>query len=157
MSGQHIWIMSQPCLNRSLLPGILISSFSIRRKSTFAGSLDILMLTALYSVWLERLTHVATPWMWLLHVMSAASSREWFPLLTYLYMTLKQTAQEAILEFIWHWIEKHAPQQRKILTLRPNAPWHNEELRESKHKRRKAERLWRGTQLNVHYQLYRDQ
>jgi hypothetical protein len=54
-------------------------------------------------------------------------------------------------------IEKHAPLQRKIITLRPNAPWYTEELRESKHKRRKAERLWRRTQLNIHHQLYRDQ
>ena len=40
-------------------------------------------------------------------------------------------------------IEKHASLQRKIITLRPNAPWYTEELRESKQKRRKAERLCR--------------
>ena len=53
--------------------------------------------------------------------------------------------------------EKHADLQREIITLRPNAPWYTEKLRESKHKRRKAERLWRRIQLNIHHQLYRYQ
>ena len=37
-------------------------------------------------------------------------------------------------------INKHAPLQRKTITLRPNAPWYTEELQEEKHNCRKAER-----------------
>ena len=54
-------------------------------------------------------------------------------------------------------IEKHAPLQRNIITLRfllhPNAPWYPEELLELNHKRRDTERLWRRAQLNIHHQL----
>ena len=39
-------------------------------------------------------------------------------------------------------IEKKVPLQRKIITLRLNAPWYTEELQESKQRRQKAERLW---------------
>ena len=39
-----------------------------------------------------------------------------------------------------------------------NAPRYTEELRESKHhKRRKAERIWRRNSLNIDHQLYSDQ
>jgi exonuclease III len=34
-------------------------------------------------------------------------------------------------------IDKHAPLQVKTITLRPNAPWYTENIREAKHKRRK--------------------
>jgi exonuclease III len=53
-------------------------------------------------------------------------------------------------------LDKHAPLQKRIVTLRPNALWYTEELREAKHKRRKAERLWRRTKLTIHHQLYKD-
>ncbi|KAK2144742.1 hypothetical protein LSH36_734g01020 [Paralvinella palmiformis] len=43
----------------------------------------------------------------------------------------------------------------KIITLRPNAPWYTEDIREDKHKRRKAERLWRRTKLTVHHQMFK--
>ena len=54
-------------------------------------------------------------------------------------------------------IEKHAPLQTRVITLRPNAPWYNEKLREEKQKRRKAERLWRRTRLTIHHQMYKEQ
>lgn len=54
-------------------------------------------------------------------------------------------------------IDKHAPLQTKTITLRPNAPWYTDELRDAKHKRRKAERLWRRTKLTVHHQLFKEQ
>jgi hypothetical protein len=44
----------------------------------------------------------------------------------------------------------------KWITLRPHAPWYNEEIRQEKHERRKAEKRWRKTKLTVHKQLYRD-
>ena len=54
-------------------------------------------------------------------------------------------------------MDKHAPQQVKTITLRPNAPWYTDELRSAKHKRRKAERLWRKTKLTVHHQLFKQE
>jgi len=53
-------------------------------------------------------------------------------------------------------INKHAPLQRKTITLRPNAPWYTEEPREGKHNRRKADRLWRKTKLEIHHQLFKE-
>jgi len=53
-------------------------------------------------------------------------------------------------------INKHGPLQRKIITLRPNAPWYTEELREGKHNRQKAERLWCKTKLEILHQLSKE-
>jgi len=53
-------------------------------------------------------------------------------------------------------INKHVSLQRKTITLRPNAPWYTEELREGKHNRRKAEQLWRKPKLKIHHQLFKE-
>ncbi|KAJ8040922.1 hypothetical protein HOLleu_15372 [Holothuria leucospilota] len=44
----------------------------------------------------------------------------------------------------------------KTITLRPHAPWYTDELRDAKHKRRKAERIWRRTGLTVDLQIFKD-
>ena len=54
-------------------------------------------------------------------------------------------------------MDKHAPLCTKVITLRPNAPWYSDELREAKHEKRRCERTWRRTGLTVHQQLYKDQ
>ena len=54
-------------------------------------------------------------------------------------------------------VDKHAPIQRKSITLRPNAQWYSDELRHAKHARRRAEKVWRRTKLTVHRQLFREQ
>ena len=54
-------------------------------------------------------------------------------------------------------VDKHAPVQRKSITLRPNAQWYSDELRHAKHARRRAEKVWRRTKLTVHRQLFREQ
>ncbi|KAJ8046228.1 hypothetical protein HOLleu_04841 [Holothuria leucospilota] len=54
-------------------------------------------------------------------------------------------------------INRHAPEKTKYITLRPNAPWYTDRLREAKQKRRRAERLWRSTKLSIHWQLFRKQ
>ena len=38
----------------------------------------------------------------------------------------------------------------------PNVSWCTEDLREGKHNRRKAERLWWKTKLEIHHQLYQE-
>ena len=52
-------------------------------------------------------------------------------------------------------VNKHAPLQHRTLTLRPHAPWYSEKLRELKHQKRKLERRWRHTRLEIHRQMFR--
>lgn len=54
-------------------------------------------------------------------------------------------------------VDKHAPLCTKVITMRPNAPWFTDEVREAKHERRRRERLWRRTKLCVHREWYREQ
>ena len=54
-------------------------------------------------------------------------------------------------------IDKHTPECSRSITLRPNAPWFNDSLRAMKSQRRKLERKYLSTRLEVHRQMYRDQ
>ena len=54
-------------------------------------------------------------------------------------------------------IEKHAPECSRSITVRPNAPWFNDSLRAMKSQRRKLERKYLSTRLEVHRQMYRGQ
>ena len=51
-------------------------------------------------------------------------------------------------------LEQHAPLKKKILTLRPTAPWYSEEIRKEKSKRRKLECHWRRTRLTIDREIY---
>ncbi|XP_062616028.1 uncharacterized protein LOC134277728 [Saccostrea cucullata] len=53
-------------------------------------------------------------------------------------------------------VEKHAPLCTKSVLLRPNTQWFSEELCDAKRERRRAERIWRRTGLEVHRQIFRD-
>ncbi len=53
-------------------------------------------------------------------------------------------------------VDEHAPLCTRLITLRPNAPWFTEELREAKQGRRKLERKWLKSRLHVDHQIYRD-
>ena len=53
-------------------------------------------------------------------------------------------------------IDKHAPECSRSITLRPNAPWFNDNLRAMKSQRRKLERKYLLTRLEVHRQMYTD-
>ena len=46
-------------------------------------------------------------------------------------------------------LDKHAPLKNKVITERTRVPWFNEEIKEAKRKRRKAERKWRDTRLDA--------
>ena len=50
--------------------------------------------------------------------------------------------------------QQHAPQKRRIITLRPLSPWYNEEIGQEKRNRRKLERRWRASGLCIDRQLY---
>lgn len=54
-------------------------------------------------------------------------------------------------------LDKHAPLCTKKITLRPNAPWFSDELRDAKHEKRRWERKWRQSKLIVHQQLFKNQ
>ncbi|CAB4024934.1 Hypothetical predicted protein, partial [Paramuricea clavata] len=51
-------------------------------------------------------------------------------------------------------LQQHAPQKRRIITLRPLSPWYNEEIGQEKRIRRKLERRWRASGLCIDRQLY---
>ena len=54
-------------------------------------------------------------------------------------------------------LDKHAPERTILVSLRPSAPWFNDEVREAKRHRRRAERKWMKSRLEIHSQLYRNQ
>ena len=51
-------------------------------------------------------------------------------------------------------LDKHAPLKAKKITIHPDAKWINSDVRLAKSDKRKAERKWRNTQLEVHRQIY---
>ena len=51
-------------------------------------------------------------------------------------------------------LEQRAPLKKKIVTLRPAAPWYSEEIRKEKSKRRKLECRWRRTRLAIIREVY---
>ena len=54
-------------------------------------------------------------------------------------------------------LEQHAPLKRRIITLRPAAPWYTEEITSQKAERRRLERKWRKTRTTAARQMYVDQ
>ena len=51
-------------------------------------------------------------------------------------------------------LERHAPSATRLVRDRPSAPWLSEDIRDSRRRRRAAERLWRETGLTVHRELF---
>ena len=45
-------------------------------------------------------------------------------------------------------MDKHAPLQTRTIVSRPRVPWYNDEIRQAKKDRRKAEKKWRRTKLH---------
>ncbi|XP_071506848.1 uncharacterized protein [Diadema antillarum] len=54
-------------------------------------------------------------------------------------------------------LDKHAPIKRCVVATRPPNPWYSEEITEAKKLRRRLERKWRKTRLEVDRQCFRDQ
>ena len=52
-------------------------------------------------------------------------------------------------------LDKHAPLKTCVITIRPYTPWYDEEIQEAKTERRKYERIWRKSKLEVFKQIYR--
>jgi len=53
-------------------------------------------------------------------------------------------------------IDQHAPIIERTIHLRPSSPWYSDELRCIKRERRKLERKWQLTGLEIHHQIYRN-
>ena len=51
-------------------------------------------------------------------------------------------------------MDKHAPIKRRVVTIRPAAPWYTNEVSVEKRKRRRLERKWRRTRLQADRQEY---
>ena len=51
-------------------------------------------------------------------------------------------------------LDKHAPLKQRLVTVRPAAPWYTAEVTDEKRKRRRLERKWRKTRLEVDRQEY---
>ncbi|XP_020907455.1 uncharacterized protein LOC110245514 [Exaiptasia diaphana] len=53
-------------------------------------------------------------------------------------------------------LDEHAPLIQREITLRPNSPWFNKELRDLKQQKRQTERRYLSSGLEVHRVIYRD-
>ena len=51
-------------------------------------------------------------------------------------------------------LNKHAPLKTRTFTTRPQAEWYTADIRQAKQLRRRAERLWRKTRLNIHHDIF---
>ena len=52
-------------------------------------------------------------------------------------------------------LDKHAPEVHRSITLRPHAPWYTADLRNAKREKRRCERAYRASGLEVHKQIKR--
>lgn len=52
-------------------------------------------------------------------------------------------------------LDKHAPVNKKILTIRPRVPWYNQEIRSAKRLRRQAEKQWRSVKSEQNRQEFK--
>ena len=53
--------------------------------------------------------------------------------------------------------DKHAPLKKKDVIIRPQTPWHTEEIKYEKTVRRKYERQWKKTGLTIHKEMFQQQ
>jgi exonuclease III len=53
-------------------------------------------------------------------------------------------------------LDRYAPQKSRTVTLHPDSPWYNAEIADAKRKRRKAEKRWRRSKLEIHREMYID-
>ena len=66
----------------------------------------------------------------------------------------EQYDSESVLSSI---LDKHAPLRKRVITIRPRAPWYSEEIKEQKVICRRLERRWRRSRLTSDYQSYTEQ
>ena len=69
-------------------------------------------------------------------------------------MTDPETAVDNFNATIEDVLNCHAPLETRVVRIRPNKKWYNEEIASEKQVRRRLERQWRISKLEIHRQLY---
>ena len=54
-------------------------------------------------------------------------------------------------------VDIHAPERKRMITVRPAAAWYNDDIDLEKRKRRTLERHWRKSRLGIDRELYKEQ
>ena len=67
------------------------------------------------------------------------------------------SATQAYNKVLSELLDKHAPKKSKMITVRPDKPWHNNDIRDAKKERRRREQQWRETGLEVHREMFKSQ
>ena len=57
-------------------------------------------------------------------------------------------------EVLQNIVDNHAPEKTRVVTIRPEVPWHNSNLAEEKRLKRKYERKYNKSKLAVDRELY---
>ena len=51
-------------------------------------------------------------------------------------------------------LQEHAPLKKRVATIRPAAPWYDDQLRAEKVKRRRLERIWCKNKLTINREMF---
>ena len=72
----------------------------------------------------------------------------------------KDTSCEKLLEIynslLSDLLNKHAPMKTKLVTQRPNTPWYNDTIHNTKKEKRRLERRWKKSQSHLDFKKYRE-
>ena len=77
-----------------------------------------------------------------------------------LYTSQEQSLEESVTQYndvLGDILEKHAPLKTKWLTIGPAAPWVNDDIVSARKERRRMERRWRLSRLNVDREIFMNQ
>ena len=64
-------------------------------------------------------------------------------------------AYDRLLEDLKEMLDRHAPCMTREMTIRPDTRWMTDTILDAKREKRKCERVWRNTQLQVHLEAYK--
>ena len=77
-----------------------------------------------------------------------------------LYTSQERLLEESVTQYydvLGDLLEKHAPLKTKWLTIRPAAPWVNDDILSARKERRRMERRWRLSRLTVDLEIFMNQ
>ena len=77
-----------------------------------------------------------------------------------LYTSQERLLEESVTQYndvLCDLLEKHAPLKTKWLTIRPAAPWVNDDILSARKERRRMERRWRLSRLTVDREIFMNQ
>ena len=53
-------------------------------------------------------------------------------------------------------LDDHAPEKTRKIIVRPRAPWYNDDLKDAKRQKRKCERIWKKTNLEIDHKIFQE-